>query len=185
MSSVQAQPLSVHQLDLPLAPIIRIRRSSPDCLSLPTIPEVPVDTPNFIKPAVTRGLPIRRGRVERRETLRRQTKTPSALPIHMVKEVLQTKISKEQKLEKQRTEKLREKSPKMAPHQQRSCSLSSRSSSPEASPTEPPRARRSKSKSKSKDIDWSDVTDPEERRRIQNRIAQRKFRTCPALPLAI
>ncbi|RFU80894.1 basic leucine zipper transcription factor domain-containing [Trichoderma arundinaceum] len=33
-----------------------------------------------------------------------------------------------------------------------------------------------KSKAGPKDPEWSDVTDPEERRRIQNRIAQRKFR---------
>ncbi|OIW29963.1 hypothetical protein CONLIGDRAFT_680761 [Coniochaeta ligniaria NRRL 30616] len=34
----------------------------------------------------------------------------------------------------------------------------------------------SKSKAKTKTDDWTDVTEPEERRRIQNRIAQRKFR---------
>ncbi|TFB05484.1 hypothetical protein CCMA1212_002440 [Trichoderma ghanense] len=33
-----------------------------------------------------------------------------------------------------------------------------------------------KSKSGAKHAEWSQVTDPEERRRIQNRIAQRKFR---------
>ncbi|KAL6871694.1 basic leucine zipper transcription factor domain-containing protein [Trichoderma longibrachiatum] len=48
---------------------------------------------------------------------------------------------------------------------------------------EPPSTRSSncssppkKTKSSSKDAEWSQVTDPEERRRIQNRIAQRKFR---------
>ncbi|KAI1166418.1 hypothetical protein F5B18DRAFT_648852 [Nemania serpens] len=35
---------------------------------------------------------------------------------------------------------------------------------------------KSKSKAKAKNDDWTEVTEPEERRRIQNRIAQRKFR---------
>ncbi|UKZ94129.1 uncharacterized protein TrAFT101_009016 [Trichoderma asperellum] len=34
-----------------------------------------------------------------------------------------------------------------------------------------------RSKTSVQDTEWSDVTDPEERRRIQNRVAQRKFRT--------
>lgn len=43
----------------------------------------------------------------------------------------------------------------------------------------------SSSKHHSKSDDWSDVTEPEERRRIQNRIAQRKFRELHVLvPIA-
>lgn len=40
----------------------------------------------------------------------------------------------------------------------------------------PSLSTRKSCKVNAKDVDWADVTDPEERRRIQNRIAQRKFR---------
>ncbi|KFH46235.1 hypothetical protein ACRE_029340 [Hapsidospora chrysogenum ATCC 11550] len=62
----------------------------------------------------------------------------------------------------------------MAPRSSRTSSMSSKASSPGAST--PPFNPKGVAKATAKDVDWADVTDPEERRRIQNRIAQRKFR---------
>ncbi|KAJ8120886.1 hypothetical protein ONZ43_g2523 [Nemania bipapillata] len=43
-------------------------------------------------------------------------------------------------------------------------------------PSSKKNSSKSKSKAKAKNDNWTEVTEPEERRRIQNRIAQRKFR---------
>ncbi|KAK3378047.1 hypothetical protein B0H63DRAFT_525304 [Podospora didyma] len=56
-----------------------------------------------------------------------------------------------------------------------SAKMSSRSSKHHSSSSSSS-SKKDKSKGKTKTDDWTEVTEPEERRRIQNRIAQRKFR---------
>lgn len=66
--------------------------------------------------------------------------------------------------------------------------MSPRSSRTDSEPSSKKHSSSSSSKSKSKSPktdDWTEVSEPEERRRIQNRIAQRKFRTYPPFSFSL
>jgi hypothetical protein len=64
--------------------------------------------------------------------------------------------------------------------------MSSRSSKKDQESSSKKQSAPPSKKSKSgKSDDWAEVTEPEERRRIQNRIAQRKFRESLMSPLTL
>lgn len=113
------------------------------------------------------------GKVSRRDHHRQPTKKISAIPRHIVEEINHRPQKDNSKTSDTPSEQPTSTEDTMSPH---SSSKYSPSSSKASSPGAPSSTSPKKSK-QSKEVDWADVTDPEERRRIQNRIAQRKFRT--------
>ena len=184
MSSTTLQRLPVEPIKPPTSSVILIQTTDPpDPIPPPSTQELLKASVRSIrtrKTLVARGLrpSLKYGRVQRRDLLRYRIKRPTALPSHMVKEVEKSKEIKEREQDKKKRQGSQQEKANMSPPRSKrhSSSVSSKASSPGAStPTSPPPKQ---AKNGMKDTDWADVTDPEERRRIQNRIAQRKFRTC-------
>lgn len=147
----------------------------PKALSPTARVSLPQSTPRSttISPEHLRSL-IKSGKVSRRDHRRQSGKKPSAIPRHIVEEIKHTPqkdiIDVPEVVPVPIEQTTNETS--MSPRSTKYSPPSSKASSPGAPSTTTKKTKTSGSK----EVDWAEVTDPEERRRIQNRIAQRKFR---------